>query len=195
MLAVQRGVPYHRVVMGRCACVCMVLVVAAACESDDGSGMSAAMSGDSGDGDGGDDAGDDFAPDDEEGGGDGSVQQLCVDTINMYRATLDLPPYTRWTDAESCSDDEAASDSMTMQAHGAFGMCGESAQNECPGWPAPPESMIEGCLELMWAEGPGEDFQAHGHYINMSSTEYTQVACGFHVTADGSVWAVQNFRR
>ena len=125
---------------------------------------------------------------------DDTAARLCVDTINEYRATLDLPAYERWNDAESCSNGEARSDSMTGTAHGAFGQCGESAQNECPGWPAPADSMIEDCLELMWAEGPGEDFQAHGHYLNMSSTQYTRVACGFFETADGSVWAVQNFQ-
>ncbi len=130
---------------------------------------------------------------DPTGDPDEAATQLCVDTINMYRATLGLPPYARWTDAEVCSDGEAAMDGDSGNPHGAFGMCGESAQNECPGWPGPPESMITGCLELMWAEGPGEDFNLHGHYINMSSTQYTQVAQGF---ADGmnGVWAVQNFK-
>jgi hypothetical protein len=46
----------------------------------------------------------------------------------------------------------------------------------------------------MWAEGPGADFQTHGHYINMSSTKYTKVACGFYETPTGSVWAVQDFQ-
>ena len=47
----------------------------------------------------------------------------------------------------------------------------------------------------MWAEGPGTDFSAHGHYINMSSTDYTQVACGYYTTSDGkTVWAVQDFK-
>ena len=46
----------------------------------------------------------------------------------------------------------------------------------------------------MWAEGPGADFQAHGHYINMSSTKYSKVACGFYKTPGGSVWAIQNFQ-
>ena len=124
---------------------------------------------------------------------DEAATQLCVDTINMYRATLGLPAYERWTDAEGCSDDEAASDGKTGQAHGAFGQCEENAQNECPGWPTPAESMIDGCLELMWNEGPGADFSAHGHYINMSSTQYTKVACGF-AEVNGSIWAVQNFQ-
>ncbi len=124
---------------------------------------------------------------------DGSVEQLCVDTINMYRATLGLPAYARWRDAEDCSDEEARSDGMTGTAHGAFTKCGESAQNECPGWPGPPEMMIGGCLDLMWKEGPGADFASHGHYINMSSTQYTKVACGF-AEVNGSIWAVQNFQ-
>ena len=130
-------------------------------------------------------------------GGSGSATgaaQLCVDTINEHRATLGLPPLARWVEAESCSDGEAKSDGNTGQAHGAFGDCDENAQNECPGWGGPPESMIVPCLQLMWDEGPGEDFEKHGHYINMSNTRYTKVACGFHTFPDGSVWAVQNFR-
>ncbi|MCA9699350.1 MAG: hypothetical protein KC431_17630, partial [Myxococcales bacterium] len=93
---------------------------------------------------------------DDEGGGDDTAEQLCVDTINDYRATLSLPPLERWTDAESCSNAEAKSDSETNTAHGAFGQCEEWAQNECPGWPGPPEDMIVDCLALMWAEGPGD---------------------------------------
>ena len=124
---------------------------------------------------------------------DGSVEQLCVDTINMYRATLGLPPYARWTDAESCSDDEAMSDLQSQTPHGAFGMCGEWAQNECPGWPGPPDQSLPDCLAQMWAEGPGQDFNLHGHYINMSSEMYTRVACGF-AEVNGEFWMVQNFQ-
>jgi hypothetical protein len=54
--------------------------------------------------------------------------------------------------------------------------------------------MIGGCLQMMWNEGPGDFNGGHGHYINMSSTQYTRVACGFHVLADGSVWATQDFQ-
>lgn len=85
-------------------------------------------------------------------------------------------------------------DSQSGQAHGAFGQCGEWAQNECPGWPGPPGGMITDCLQMMWDEGPGADFNTHGHYINMSSQQYTQVACGFYVTPSGDVWAIQNFK-
>ena len=126
---------------------------------------------------------------------DDSIQELCVDTINDYRAGLGLPAYKRWESAEGCTDDQAESDAKSGSSHGAFGACKEWAQNECPGWPsADPENSLLGCLEQMWAEGPGEDFSAHGHYINMSSESYTQVACGFYTTDDGKLWAIQNFQ-
>ncbi len=122
------------------------------------------------------------------GGGDGTVQQLCVDLINGYRATVGVPALARWTSAEACSDAEALSDGQTNTPHGAFGMCGEFAQNECPGWPGPPEQLVTECLQMMWDEGPGG-----GHYENMRG-DYTEVACGFATMPDGSIWAVQNFR-
>jgi hypothetical protein len=36
-------------------------------------------------------------------------------------------------------------------------------------------------------------YSEHGHYINMSDPDYTQVACGFHETADDRVRAIQSF--
>jgi hypothetical protein len=121
----------------------------------------------------------------------GEFRQDCVDKINSYRATLGLSPYQRWAEQESCADSEAASDGASGTAHGAFPRCGESAQNECPGWPSV-QACIEGCLDMMWAEGPGP-WEGHGHYINMSSTSYTRVACGF-AAVGGGIWAVQDFR-
>ena len=128
------------------------------------------------------------------GGGATDPAQICVDGINAFRATLNLPPYARWTQEEVCASDEAAKDAAANQAHSAFGQCGEWAQNECPGWGGPPASMIGDCLQMMWDEGPGPFDQGHGHYINMSSTSYTKVACGFHVLASGKVWATQDFK-
>jgi hypothetical protein len=129
--------------------------------------------------------------------GSGSLDEarvFCVDEINKYRATLSLAPYAGWTSAGTCADAQSKSDSESGKAHGAFGKCGEFAQNECPGWPGPPDSLLTGCLKMMWDEGPGEPFSAHGHYINMSSTSYTSVACGFYKTPTGNWWAVQDFK-
>jgi len=134
----------------------------------------------------------------DDGGGGRSAtldgaSSACVDRINELRATIDLPPLARWDDAEPCADAQAKSDSETGVFHGAFGQCGESAQNECPGWPSY-DDVIEGCLQMMWDEGPGEPYEEHGHYINMTNTAYSEVACGFYTTGAGAVWSVQDFR-
>ena len=123
-----------------------------------------------------------------------SARVTCVDEINKYRATEGKPPYAGWSSANSCVDGEAKADSISGVAHSAFGKCGEFAQNECPGWPGPPDSLMIGCLKMMWDEGPGTPFSAHGHYINMSSTSYTSVSCGFFQTPSGSYWAAQDFK-
>lgn len=119
----------------------------------------------------------------------------CVAHINALRASIGLDALARWSDAESCADSEAESDSGSGQAHGAFGRCNESAQNECPGWGAMTGAggIVPGCLDMMWAEGPGP-YSGHGHYVNMTNPAYTKVACGFHVTSGGAIWAVQDFR-
>jgi hypothetical protein len=117
-----------------------------------------------------------------------SPAEICVATINQYRAQKGLQPYARWSDTETCADSQAKNDGTSSSAHGAFGKCAEVAQNECPGWPGPPATMIPECLKAMWAEGPGG-----GHYEAMSSHLYTKVSCGFGTAPDGSIWAVQNF--
>ena len=126
------------------------------------------------------------------GGAGASPVQACVDHVNALRATLGLPALARWDGAEACAGGQAASDSVSATAHGAFGDCGERAQCECPGWSSvagPGWSIVPGCLDMMWAEGPGG-----GHHDIMSSRGYTKVACGFYTTTDGRVWAVQDYR-
>jgi hypothetical protein len=115
--------------------------------------------------------------------------EICVAAINEYRKTKSLPPYARWDGAETCTDGQAESDGSTQKPHGAFGKCGESAQNECPGWPGPPATMIAPCLKTMFGEGPGG-----GHYEAIMATQYTKVSCGFGTAPNGQIWAVQNFR-
>jgi hypothetical protein len=105
-----------------------------------------------------------------------------------------LPPYERWTEAESCADQQAAYDQQQGMPHAGFAdsICTPrgSAQNECL------NGNINACLQQMFNEGPppqqpctGQCFVDHGHFINMTSTRYTRVACGF-----ASTWAVQNFQ-
>jgi hypothetical protein len=128
-------------------------------------------------------------------GGSSSIQQHCVDKINQYRATLNLAPLARLNAKETCADGQSKTDALANKAHSAFGQCSEFAQNECPGWPtANMTQSLDGCLQMMWNEGPGQDFATHGHYINMSSTKYTKVFCGFYDLGNGKFWSVQDFQ-
>jgi hypothetical protein len=135
-------------------------------------------------------------PDFEESG---DFYEDCVDRINQLRWECQcLPPLERWVEAESCADQQAEYDYEQDQAHAGIsdGICspGGGSQNECPDY-TPNFDIINFCLQQMWDEGPGEDFQQHGHYINMSSTGVTKVACGLYETPDGRLWSVQNFSR
>ena len=126
----------------------------------------------------------------------GDVYEDCVNRINQFRKECqNLPPLGRWKAGEDCADQHAEYDS-TRTYHAGFKakICtnGGWAQNECPARPGTDE-IISGCLQQMWDEGPGEDFEAHGHYINMSSEQYTHVACGFYTMPNGDVWSTQNF--
>ena len=53
---------------------------------------------------------------------DEAATQLCVDTINMYRATLGLPALARWTEAEDCADAECLSDALMLSGETASGL-------------------------------------------------------------------------
>ena len=129
--------------------------------------------------------------DDEDHWTDARLQ--CVERINAFRATEGLAPLEQWSSAEKCADEEAREDARAGESHSAFGSCDERAQNECPGWPSA-EAIVQGCLQGMWDEGPGEPYSEHGHYINMSNPGYTRVACGFYETSGGAVWGIQNFQ-
>jgi hypothetical protein len=78
--------------------------------------------------------------------------------------------------------------------HGAFGRCQESAQNECPAWSGALDTVIDQCLDMMFAEGPGSG-SGHGHYVNMTNRSYTSMTCGVSTGPRGEVWIVQNFYR
>jgi hypothetical protein len=137
----------------------------------------------------------------------GDFHQDCVDRVNQFRTQCAcLPALARWTEGEACADMMAQYDAehMSEGAHAGFkgNICsGGSSQNECPGWRS--ETMVvSGCLQSMWNEGPppsqpcdGACFQMYGHFINMTSTRSTKVACGIFTTSSGQIWSVQNFSR
>jgi hypothetical protein len=128
-----------------------------------------------------------------------------VARVNQFRACVCLGPLARNTAAEACANQQAQYDSETGTAHSGFsdGICSPNgtAQNECPGWRTV-EQTISRCIQSMFGEGPpptatctGSCYQTYGHYINMTNTRYTSVACGFYTTAAGEVWQVQNYFR
>jgi hypothetical protein len=163
--------------------------------------------------------GDAGTPNDGEAGAGGPTDpaQLCVDTINMFRATRSLPPYTRNTSEETCVAGEATTDDMMSSVAWDFannsGPCSSSAENECPGWnvnPLDPTNGLVACLTQMWDEQNQAacsgcdtcDFPysnctncafngttACGHYLNMKSAVLTEVACGFSTGG----WYTQDF--
>jgi hypothetical protein len=140
-------------------------------------------------------------------------RQACVDTINMYRATLSLPPLMRASrELEACSDAGAKKDADNNAPHSSAGDCRPlGAQNTCPGYPVRNGGSItaslNGCLEQMWAEGEPPNgveaciadrngcFQDHGHWINMQSASSRTVACGFYKMENNRYWMNQNFGR
>jgi hypothetical protein len=122
------------------------------------------------------------------------ARALCVARINEYRARVAVGPVSRRPDKEACGDNQARSDARTRTAHGAFGQCRESAQNECPGWSGSLDVVVERCLAMMFAEGPGSGPE-HGHYVNMTDRDYRGVACGIFSGSDGEVWMVHDFFR
>lgn len=135
----------------------------------------------------------------------GDLHQDCVDRINQFRTQCAcLPPLQRRMDGEECADRMAEYDAGKNSAHAGWRdkICTPAgAQNSCPGYSSN-DQVISLCLQQMWDEGPPpvdpcEDdcFQEYGHFINMTSTSSTKVACGFFTTASGKVWSVQNFSR
>jgi hypothetical protein len=117
----------------------------------------------------------------------------CVKKVNAFRATKGLAALARRTDKEACADAEAKKDFLSNIPHGAFGQCQESGQCECPNWGgATNQTIVNGCMQQMWNEGPGSDFSKHGHYTIMSNPSAKGVACGIY-RSNGNVWALQNY--
>jgi hypothetical protein len=126
----------------------------------------------------------------------------CVARVNQFRACVCLPPLARWNAGEACADMDAAYDPAKGAHAGFIGkLCSPEgfAQDECPGWPSETQ-VVSGCLQQMFDEGPPPSgpcdntcFEMYGHFINMTNTTYTMVACGI-ATVNGQVTAVQDFQ-
>ena len=129
--------------------------------------------------------------------GGSSLEQAredCVAAINKDRAKAGRALRAGCRTRRARTSSWAQTDATSGVGHSSLGACGELAQDECPGWPGPPDTMIGMCLAGMWAEGPGDFNSGHGHYDNMADTQFTEVSCGFYVLPSGSVWATQDFQ-
>jgi uncharacterized protein YkwD len=123
-----------------------------------------------------------------------AARARCVQRINEYRAKTQAAALAHRSDREPCADSQAQGDAAANTAHGAFGKCGETAQNECPGWKGNADTVLDSCLKAMFAEGPGNG-PSHGHYNNMVDPTYKGVACGFYQAPNGGIWIVHDFYR
>jgi hypothetical protein len=120
----------------------------------------------------------------------------CITRINQFRACVCVPPVTRYSGGEACANQDAQYDYDQATPHAGFttGICTPqgSAENECADW-ASTQAAVDGCLQMMFNEGPGSD-NTHRDYINMTNPTYTRAACGFYLAPTGQiVWAVQHF--
>ena len=146
--------------------------------------------------------------------------RVCVDTINMYRATVTtemLAPLMRGTpDDETCSDKGAKMDGDSGVAHGrpacapatpaakTLARAGASAVSAAtPRSPMRSKVASRRCgpkaSRRSRASACQKDYQncflKYGHYLNMSDPGYTGVVCGFYLMTDGkSWWMNQDFK-
>ncbi|HEV8550390.1 MAG TPA: CAP domain-containing protein, partial [Polyangiaceae bacterium] len=119
-----------------------------------------------------------------------AARARCLTRLNEYRARVGAAPLAARADAERCADSQAQSDAGSRTAHGAFGQCREIAQNECPAWSGSLDEVVDRCLAMMFAEGPGG-----GHYVNITDRNARGVACGVFTGSGGEIWMVQDFFR
>lgn len=139
-------------------------------------------------------------------------RSYCLDVINKYRTSEGLTSLVLAPEAkQTCVEEQAAADLKANSAHGHFGDCGEFAQNSGPNislsWMGTEEKIVDYYLEMMWNEkklvesgqrdpNKSEDYSYIGHYLNMSSTKYSSVACGIAKSSDGKTgWFNVNFHK
>lgn len=137
-------------------------------------------------------------------------REYCLEVVNKYRATENLKVLALAPEAkQTCTDNQAAADLQSNKAHGHFGDCGEYAQNSAPNitlsWLGTEAKIVDYYLEMMWNEkkliesgerdpNKDSDYSYIGHYLNMSSTKYSTVSCGFAKSSDGKTgWMNVNF--
>lgn len=127
---------------------------------------------------------------DDDGGGGNSAKQFCVSETNRYRMMDGKSAIAEAANLEAFADTGAQVDYDNNSPHMHFSSTSGGgiafAENECPGhsgWhlaPGGDMNMLVGqCVAAFYAEGPGSDYQTHGHYINMMGP-YATLGCGIY---------------
>jgi len=137
------------------------------------------------------------------GGSNGPSGPLveCVSQTNMYRQMNGKPALTESSQLETYAATGAMYD-FTNGPHSHFeatqGGGIAFAENECPvqgNWMLDPggdmSALVDMCIADFYSEGPGSDYNTHGHYINMMGP-YTTLGCGIYQMGTG-VTIVQDY--
>jgi len=111
---------------------------------------------------------------------------FCVQETNRYRGMNRKPALTASAQLETYADTGAMVD-FTSTPHNHFSSTHGGgiafAENECPKWDlgaqgqGDMQKLVAACIAAFYAEGPGTDYQTHGHYINMMGA-YQTLGCG-----------------
>jgi hypothetical protein len=134
-------------------------------------------------------------------GGGGSARSFCVSETNRYRAMNQKPALQESSDLEAYADEGAMHDFSTSP-HDHFGTTNGGgiafAENECPqqgNWQYSEgddlDAVVGNCIAAFYAEGPGDDYNTHGHYINMMGN-YATLGCGIYYSG-GKITIVQDY--
>ena len=138
------------------------------------------------------------------GGGSGpnaAAKSFCVSETNRYRAMDGKSALTESAALDTYADAGAMHDFSTSP-HDHFSTTQGGgiafAENECPqqgNWQyteGQDLNMVVGsCIAAFYAEGPGTDYNTHGHYINMMGP-YATLGCGIYY-AGGKITIVQDY--
>ena len=135
--------------------------------------------------------------------GNASAQQFCVSETNRYREMNGKADLTEAANLETFADTGAMTDYNAMAAHTHFSSTQGGgiafAENECPGfsgWHLAPggdlNALVGMCIAAFYNEGPGTDYNTHGHYINMMGN-YATLGCGIFSATNGDVTITQDY--
>ena len=149
--------------------------------------------------------------DDANGSGSGKVYMdapadlaplaFCVSETNRYRAMNSKPALAENAALEAYAAVGAMDDFNTSPHHHFSTTQGggiAQAENECPqqgNWQLPPggdmKALVGQCVAAFYSEGPGSDYNTHGHYINMMGP-YSKLGCGIYQSGS-KVTIVQDY--